>query len=69
MIKVLVWNEFHHEKIPGLHQDNYPNGIHNCIADFLKTEEDIQVRCATLDDENCGITKEILDDTDVIAGK
>ena len=66
MIKVLVWNEYYHEKIPGKHMDNYPNGIHRCIADFLNTEEDIEVKCATLDDPDCGITKEILEETDVL---
>ena len=67
MIRVLVWNEFMHEK----DEDNkassiYPDGIHNCIAGFLGKEEDIEVSTATLDDENCGITKERLENTDVI---
>ncbi len=67
MIRVLVWNEFYHEKVAdSIWQSNYPDGIHKCIADFLGAEDDIEVRCATLDDENCGITKEILDNTDVI---
>lgn len=66
MIRVLVWNEFHHERIPGPHMDNYPEGIHKCIADFLGKEEDIEVKCATLLDENCGITKEVLAETDVL---
>ncbi|MBR3974504.1 MAG: ThuA domain-containing protein [Clostridia bacterium] len=67
MIRVLVWNEFMHEK----DEDNkassiYPDGIHNYIAGFLGKEEDIEVSTATLDDENCGITKERLENTDVI---
>lgn len=67
MIRVLVWNEFFHEK----HSNNrasevYPEGIHKCIADFLGLEEDIEVTTATLDDENCGITREKLKNTDVI---
>ena len=65
MIKVLVWNEFRHEKESDVVRAIYPNGIHNAIADFLRCD-DIEVRTATLDDENCGITKEILDDTDVL---
>ncbi|MBR2353504.1 MAG: ThuA domain-containing protein, partial [Clostridia bacterium] len=35
-------------------------------AEFLGKEEDIEVKTATLYDENCGITKEILAETDVI---
>ena len=66
MIRVLVWNEFKHERESETVAAIYPNGIHNTIAEFLGTNEDIVVKTATLDDENCGITKEILDETDVI---
>lgn len=66
MIRVTVWNEFVHEKIEQRIADVYPNGIHGAIAEFLGKEEDITVRTATLDDENCGITKEVLDNTDVL---
>ena len=66
MIRVLVWNEFKHEQENPRVAAIYPNGIHNVIAEFLGKEEDIDVKTATLYDENCGITKEILDNTDVI---
>lgn len=66
MIRVLVWNEFYHEKKDPAVAEIYPEGIHGCIAEFLGREEDIQVRTALLDDENCGITKELLDETDVM---
>ena len=66
MIKVLVWNEFRHEKTNEKVQAIYPNGIHEAIAEFLGKEEDIMVKTAYLDQENCGITKEILDETDVL---
>ena len=65
MIRVLVWNEFYHEKTKEHVKAIYPEGLHKTIADFLKCD-DITVRTATLDDENCGITKEILDETDVL---
>jgi trehalose utilization protein len=65
MIRVLVWNEFHHEKTEEAVKAVYPDGIHKAIADFLRCD-DITVECATLDDENCGITKEVLDNTDVL---
>ena len=65
MIRVLVWNEFRHEKIKESVMAIYPDGIHNAIADFLRCD-DITVKTATLDEENCGITKELLDETDVL---
>ncbi len=72
MIRVLVWNEFKHEQTDEEVRKIYPRGIHNAIADFLRSD-DIEVRTATLYDENreisdpnCGITKEILDETDVL---
>lgn len=65
MIRVLVWNEFLHEKEMESVRAIYPDGIHECIKEFLQCE-DITVRTATLDDESCGITKEILDETDVL---
>ena len=65
MIRVLVWNEFKHEKVKENVAAIYPNGIHQAIADFLQCD-DITVKTATLDDENCGITKEVLDETDVL---
>ena len=66
MISVTIFNEFHHEKFDKEVQEVYPNGIHQAIADFLATEEDFTVRTVTLDDEDCGLTKEVLASTDVL---
>ena len=65
MIRVLVWNEFRHEHIDETVRSVYPNGIHEAIKEFLECD-DITVKTAYLDQENCGITKELLDETDVI---
>ena len=65
MIRVLVWNETNVENTAEKILAVYPNGIHQTIADFLQCE-DITVKTATLDDENCGITKELLAETDVL---
>lgn len=65
MIKVTVWNEFQHEKTDEAVSSIYPEGIHKAIADFLADDE-VVVRTATLDDPDCGLTKEVLDDTDVL---
>ena len=66
MIRLLVWNEFKHEQEKEKIAAIYPQGIHAVIADFLGREEDIEVKTATLYDENCGITKEILAETYVL---
>lgn len=64
-MKVTVWNEFQHEKKDPRVLEYYPGGLHGYIANFLKCD-DIEVRTATLDDEECGLTDEVLADTDVL---
>lgn len=66
MLRVTVWNEFFHEQEQENIKAVYPEGIHKCIESFLKENEDFVVRTTTLYDENCGITKELLDETDVL---
>ncbi|MBQ4066051.1 MAG: trehalose utilization protein ThuA, partial [Clostridia bacterium] len=66
MIKVTVWNEYCHERTEEAVRKIYPEGIHTAVAEFLGKEDDITVRCATLLDEECGLTQEVLDDTDVL---
>jgi len=63
MIKVIVWNE-------DVQKDEaclavYPDGIHNAIKDFLQCD-DISVTTATLAMENCGLSRELLAETDVL---
>jgi trehalose utilization protein len=65
MIRVTIYNEFIHEKQDENVKKIYPNGIHQAIADFLQSEE-ITVRTATLEDPECGLTQEVLDNTDVL---
>lgn len=64
-MKVTVWNENKHEKVDPIVTENYPGGLHEYIASFLKAE-DVEVRTATLDMPECGLTQEVLDDTDVL---
>ena len=66
MINVTVWNEFRHEKEDEEVKAVYPDGIHNCIKDFLKSDEELNVRTATLDEENCGLSDDVLNSTDVL---
>lgn len=66
MINVTVWNEYFHEREEESAARVYPRGIHKCIADFLDKEDDINVRCATLYEENCGLSDSVLENTDVL---
>ena len=65
MIKVTVYNEFRHEKESESIRAVYPAGIHGAIKAGIEDEE-ILVRTVTLDDPECGLTQEVLDDTDVL---
>ena len=65
-IRVTVWNEYVQEReSPEIH-DIYPEGIHGCLRGFLEKERDITVTCVTLDMPRQGITRELLDETDVL---
>jgi len=44
----------------------HPNGIHNTLKDILEEDEELVVRTVTMDMPECGLTKEVLDDTDVL---
>lgn len=65
MLRVTVWNEFLHERTEENIRAVYPEGIHNCIKEFLQTDE-IEVRTATLDMPECGLPDEVLESTDVM---
>ena len=65
-LRVTIWNEFVHEReLPEI-RAVYPEGIHGCLRSFLEKEQDITVKCVTLDMPNQGITQELLDNTDVL---
>lgn len=66
MIRVTVWNEYRHEQNSEEIRAIYPDGIHGQIAKFLGEEEDFQVRTATLDEPECGLTQDVIDNTDVL---
>jgi trehalose utilization protein len=65
-IKVTVWNEYRHEKTDAEVAAIYPEGIHNAIANHLKTNEQLHVSTAVLDDPEHGLTDEVLQNTDVL---
>ncbi|HEU5015646.1 MAG TPA: ThuA domain-containing protein [Roseiflexaceae bacterium] len=66
-IRVTVWNEFRHEKdVNHPASEIYPDGIHAVIAEFLRQQPDFEVRTATLDEPEHGLTDEVLEQTDVM---
>ncbi|MFD0048247.1 ThuA domain-containing protein [Actinomycetes bacterium NPDC127524] len=65
MLNVTVWNENRHEQKNPKVREVYPEGIHGQLASFL-SEEPFNVRTATLDDPEHGLTEDVLADTDVL---
>jgi trehalose utilization protein len=66
IIRVTVWNEFRHEKLHEQVTEIYPEGMHTVIAEYLKTQDGLAVRTATLDEPGQGLPDEILNSTDVL---
>jgi trehalose utilization protein len=64
-IRVTVWNEYRHEKRNPLVAQIYPEGIHGAIAGHLR-QEGMEVRTATLDEPEHGLSEAVLSDTDVL---
>lgn len=64
-MRITVWNEFVHEKEDERVKAIYPDGIHECIASFLK-KAGFDVGTATLDMPEAGLTDEVLANTDVL---
>ena len=63
--RVTVWNEYRHEKVHAEVARVYPNGIHEAIASHLRATG-LEVRTATLDEPEHGLTAEALTHTDVL---
>jgi trehalose utilization protein len=64
-IRVTVWNEYIHEVQSKEVAKIYPDGIHNCIGDFL-SKAGMEVKTATLSMPEHGLTEEVLKNTDVL---
>ena len=63
--RVLVWNEYRHEKQHAEVAEVYPDGIHEAIADPLRAAG-FSVRTATLDEPEHGLSEAALAETDVL---
>ncbi len=66
IIRITVWGEFRHEKENPKVAEIYPDGIHETIAHFLRPHTDFRVHTASLDQAENGLTREVLDETDVL---
>lgn len=64
-INVTVWNEYSHER-SGRVAEIYPGGIHGAIAETPGRDKKYNIRTATLDMPENGLSEEVLDNTDVL---
>ena len=66
-IRVTVWNEYRQERSDAPVAAVYPDGIHAAIAAGLRAGgADLEVRTATLDEPEHGLTEAVLAETDVL---
>ncbi|MDQ8205310.1 ThuA domain-containing protein [Pelagicoccus sp. SDUM812003] len=66
-LRVIVWNEFRHERDEESIREVYPQGIHAAIASGLQEmDPDLEVSVATLDEPEHGLSEERLERCDVL---
>ena len=63
MTNVIIWNENIHEIENKEVEKIYPNGIHNCIKDFLSNDTNLKIKTATLKEDQNGLNEELLRNT------
>ncbi|MDC0453403.1 nucleotide sugar dehydrogenase [Alphaproteobacteria bacterium] len=66
MVNLVIWNEFVHEQEDEHVKSIYPNGIHGCIKEFLSNDSNLNIKTATLEEKEHGLTKDLLENTDVL---
>lgn len=66
-INVTIWNEFRHEKQNEGIKAIYPEGLHAAIARGIAAD-DLNIRLASLDEPEHGLTDEVIQSTDVLSG-
>ncbi len=64
--RVLVWNENYHEQHNPEVVRLYPRGIHGAIAEAILATGEFEVKTATLDDPEQGLSAAALQETDVL---
>ncbi|MCQ2536938.1 MAG: ThuA domain-containing protein [Lachnospiraceae bacterium] len=66
MIRVTIFNENIHETRQPEVRAIYPEGMHGCIKKFLEKQDGLEIRTATFEEPEHGLTQEVLDNTDVL---
>lgn len=64
-MNITIWNENKHEKTNPKVTEVYPEGIHGALAKLFEGTEH-QVKTATLEQPEHGLTEEVLNNTDVL---
>jgi len=65
-MRVVIWNEFRHERQNPAVAATYPEGIHRSLAAALNKNGISDVTCVTLDDPAQGLPTDLLNSTDVL---
>jgi trehalose utilization protein len=65
-VRVTVWNEFIHERRDERVRRIYPDGIHVTLAEAIGRLAEADVRTATLDEPEHGLTTDVLAATDTL---
>lgn len=65
-LRVTVWGENVHEQKHPVVREIYPEGMHECIAAALREDPALEVRTATLQQPEHGLSEEVLEATDVL---
>ncbi|MEM6822314.1 MAG: ThuA domain-containing protein [Verrucomicrobiota bacterium] len=65
-LRITVWGENVHEHKNETVKSIYPDGMHTCIANGLKEDSAFEVRTATLQEPEHGLTEDVLEKTDVL---
>lgn len=64
-LRVTIWHEFRHEKTNEKVAKLYPDGMHMAIAKGIE-HHGFDIKTATLDEPEHGLTQDVLDNTDVL---
>ncbi len=65
-IRVVVWNEYVHDKECKEIVEIYPEGMHGAIRNYLQKDAELEVSTATFAEPEHGLTEERLANTDVL---
>ena len=60
MVNLVIWNEFVHEQEDENVKSIYPNGIHGCIKEFLSNDSNLNIKTATLEEKEHGLTLSLI---------